>query len=100
MIMSNEMKEIRNIENKYGLVLFRMGLSHLVDVGHRNLTDENVRESVEQIMAQVEEDAANGKISVMTPEFQCEIIRCAAELARFSIWTLFAYIKKYVEVSI
>lgn len=100
MIMSNEMKEIRNIENKYGLVLFRMGLSHLVDVGHRNLTDENVRESVEQIMAQVEEDAANGKLSVMTPEFQCEIVRCAAELARFSIWTLFAYIKKYVEVSI
>lgn len=100
MIMSNEMKEIRNIENKYGLVLFRMGLSRLVDVGHRNLTDENVRESVEQIMAQVEEDAANGKLSVMTPEFQCEIVRCAAELARFSIWTLFAYIKKYVEVSI
>lgn len=100
MIISNEMKEIRNIENKYGLVLFRMGLSHLVDVGHRNLTDENVRESVEQIMAQGEEYAANGKIPVMTPEFQCEIVRCAAELARFSIWTLFAYIKKYVEVSI
>lgn len=99
MIISNEMKEIRNIENKYGLVLFRMGLSHLVDVGHRNLTDENVRESVEQIMAQGEEDKANGKISVMTPEFQCEIVRCAAELARFSIWTLLAYIKKYVNVS-
>lgn len=94
------MKEIRNIENKYGLVLFRMSLSHLVDVGHRNLTDENVEESVRQIMAQGEEDSANGKIPVMTLEFQCEIVRCAAELARFSIWTLFAYIKKYVEVSI
>lgn len=93
------MKEIRNIENKYGLVLFRMGLSHLFDIGHRNLDDENVRESVEQIMAQCEKDTANGKISVMTPEFQCEIVRCAAELARFSIWTLFAYIKKHVEVS-
>lgn len=99
MIISNEMKEIRNIENKYGLVLFRMGLSHLVDVGHRNLTDENVEESVEQIMAQGEEDKASGKISVMTPEFQCEIVRCAAELARFSIWTLLAYIKKNVNVS-
>lgn len=97
--MSKEMKEIRNIENKYGLVLFRMGLSHLVDVGHKNLTDEDVRQSVEQIMAQGEEDAANGKIPVMTQEFQCEIVRCAAELAQFSIWTLFAYIKKHVEVS-
>lgn len=96
--MSNELKEIRNIENKYGLVLFWMGLSHLVDVGHRNLTDENVAESVRQIMAQGEEDAANG-IPVMSPEFQCEIVRCAAELTRFSIWTLFAYIKKYVDVS-
>lgn len=100
MIMSNEMKEIHNIENKYGPVRFRMGFSHLVDIGHRNLTDENVRESVDQIMAQGEEDAADSKIPVMTPEFQCEIVRCAAELAQFSIWTLFAYIKKYVEVSI
>lgn len=98
--MKEDLKEIRNIENKYGLVLFRMGLSHLVDVGHRNLTDENVEESVQQIMAQGEEDKANGKIPVMTPEFQCEILRCAAELAQFSIWTLFAYIKKHVEVSL
>lgn len=102
--MSNDtkkkMKEICSIENKYGLVLFRTGLSHLVDVGHRNLTDENVEESIQQIMAQGEEDKANGKIPIMTAEFQCEIVRCAAELAQFSIWTLFAYIKKYVEVSI
>lgn len=97
--MKEHLKEIRNIENKYGLVLFRMGLSHLVDVGHRNLTDENVEESVQEIMAQGEEDKADGKIPVMTPEFQCEILRCAAELAQFSIWTLFAYIKKHVEVS-
>lgn len=97
--MKENLKEIRNIENKYGLVLFRMGLSHLVDVGHRNLTDENVEESVQQIMTQGEKDKANGKIPVMTPEFQCEILRCAAELAQFSIWTLFAYIKKHVEVS-
>ena len=34
----------------------------------------------------------------MTPQFQCEILRCAAELAQFSPWTLFGYIKKYVVV--
>jgi len=93
-----KMKEIRDIENKYGLVLFRMGLSHLVDVGHQNLTDENVEAGIEQIMAKEEDDKANGKISVMTPEFQCDIVRCAAELTKFSVWTLFAYIKKYVTV--
>ena len=95
-----QMNEIRNIENKYGLVMFRMGLSHLVDVGHSNLTDENVQETIAMIMAKGEEEKTEGKISVMTPDFQCEILRCSSELAQFSIWTLFAYIKKYVEVGL
>jgi hypothetical protein len=92
------MKAIRNLENQYGLVLFRMGLSHLVDVGHRNLDDVSVEEGIKQIMAQGEKDKANGKIPIMTPEFQCEILRCATDLSRFSIWTLFAYIQQYVDV--
>jgi len=99
MAEKTDIQNIRNIENKYGLVLFRMGLSHLVDVGHRNLTDENVEDSVQQIIAQGEEARANGKIPVMTPGFQCEILHCAAELSKFSIWTLFAYIKKHVVIS-
>ena len=94
------MKKILDIENKYGLLLFRMGLSHLVDVGHRNLSDENVREAFEQIMANAEEDKANGVMSIMTPEFQCEIVRCAAELSGFSVWSLFGYIKKHVHISL
>jgi len=35
--MSSKTQEIRAIENKYGLALFRMGLTHLVDVGIRHL---------------------------------------------------------------
>ena len=100
-INMNDKKDIQfitNIENKYGLVLFRMGLSHLVDMGHRNLTDENVEESIRQIMAQGEEDKTNGKIPIMTPEFLCEVLRCAAELSKFGIWTLFAYINEHVVV--
>jgi hypothetical protein len=95
--MKERMNEIRNIEDKYGLVLFRAGLFHLVDVGHRRLSEIDIEESVKQIMG--EKDAADGTTSIMTPEFQCEILRCAAELSNFSILTLFAYIKKYVEVS-
>jgi hypothetical protein len=94
----DDIQNIRNIENKYGLMLFRMGLTHLVDAGHRNFGDDEVEENIKQIMVQGEEDKANGKISIMTPEFQCEILRCAAELSLFSIWTLFAYIKEYVVV--
>ena len=85
------MEEIRNIENKYGLMLFGMGLIQLVDIGHSNITDDYVAESVTQIMGQ-------GKTSIMTPEFQCEIIRCARELAKFTPMTLFAYIKKHMHI--
>lgn len=103
MIINSEMKErmneIRNIENKYGLMLFGMGLCHLVDTGHKHFTDSYVEEGIRQIMAEGEKDAANGVHQIMTPEFQCEILRCAADLAKFSIWTLFAYIKNHMEVS-
>ena len=77
-----------------------MGLSHLVDIGHRHLGEDEVAEGIAQILAQGEEDKASGKVSIMTPEFQCNILRCAAELSHFSIWTLFAYIKKHVHVDV
>ena len=95
-----QMKEIQALENKYGLVGFRTGLTHLVDVGHGNLDDEAVDNTIKEILEKGDADKADGKISIMTPEFQCEILRCSAELAKFSVWMLFAYIKKYVEVEI
>lgn len=97
--ITHRMKEIAGVENKYGSVLFRMGLTQLVDVGVRHLTNDNVEASIRQIIAEGEINKANGVVTIMTPEFQCEIVRCAAELARFSIWDLFAYIKKYVLIS-
>jgi len=89
---------ITAVENKYGLVLFRMGLTHLVDVGVRHLTDENVEASIKQILDEGEANKTKGT-PVMTPDFQCNIVRCAAELAKFTIWELFAYIKKHVVVA-
>ena len=97
--MPNKTQEINAIENKYGLALFRMGLTHLVDVGVRHLTDENVEENIKRIMANGEVEKANGVVNVMTAEFQCAILRCAAELAKFSVWDLFAYVKKHVAIS-
>ena len=40
------MKEIQALENKYGLIIFRTGLTHLVDVGHSNLDDNSVDECI------------------------------------------------------
>ena len=95
----DNMQAITNIENKYGSVLFRMGLIQLFDVGHRNFGDNEAKEYAKQILAQAETDKANGKKSIMSPNFQCEIVRCAAELSRFSPWTLFTYIKKHLVVN-
>ena len=97
--MKDDISAIRALEDKYGLVLFRMALSHLVDVGIRHLADENVEEAVKQIVADDEETRASGGFPVMSADFQCAIVRCAAELARFSPCELFAYIKEYVVVS-
>lgn len=96
--MTQILKDIQNIENRYGLILFRMALSHLIDVGVRNLDDENVEECIKQIEVQGEEDRVNGIIKIMTPAFERDIVRCAAELASFQIWDLVIYIKKYVVV--
>ena len=91
-VMTEDMKNIQGIENKYGPMLFGMGLIQLVDVGHSNITEAYVEESIAQI-------TTNGKVSIMTPEFQCGIIQCAGELAKFSPMTLFRYIKKYMHIA-
>ena len=98
--MDDNLKEIQDIENKYGLILFRMGLSHLMDIGIRNMDDGYLDEAIKQILTKEEDYKATGKIAVMTPEFQMEILHCSFELSKYSIWTLFTYIKKYIEISI
>ena len=90
------MAQIRKIEDKYGLILFRMALSHLIYTGAGNFTQEDVEEAVRGIEARVKQEESEGKKSVMTVNFQIDIVRCAAEIAEFSIWTLIKYIKKYV----
>ena len=90
--MEKDLDKISAVENKYGLVLFRMGLTYLIDVGVRHLNDENIDEYIHQIGVET------GNASIMTPDFKREVVHCAAELAKFSIWTLIAYIKKYVAV--
>ena len=96
--MADNVKAIQALENKYGLVLFRMALTHLVDVGLRHLTDEYVEESLKQIIAKDEEIKANGGFPIMTIGFQSDIVHCAAELARFPVWDLFLYVKKHIHI--
>jgi hypothetical protein len=93
--MAKDVERIEKIADKYGLMLFHMGLLHMIDNGMRNFTDENVADSLKHIEAQAEVDKNSVGKQMLTPEIQREIVLCAAELSKFSITELFAYIKKY-----
>lgn len=71
-------------------ILFRMSISHLMDVGIRHLTEENVEATCEEIM---KEDDSH---SFMTNAYQCDIVRTAAQLARIDHIHLLVYISQNV----
>lgn len=71
-------------------MLFRMAISHLMDVGIRHLTDENIAETCAEIM---KEDDTH---SFMTNKYQCAIVKTAGELAKIDHIHLLNYISKEV----
>lgn len=83
---ANQLDSIRNRNE----LLFRMAISHLMDVGIRYLTEENIAQTCEEIMKQ---DDNNGFI---TNEAQCEIVRTAAEIAKVDHIYLLTYIGRNV----
>lgn len=91
---SETKKEIENIRRDNGEILFRMAISHLIDVGVRHLTDENIKATCESIM---EEDDSN---HFMTNDFKCEIVRIAGMLAKFDHIHLLVYISENVEYDV
>ena len=81
-------KKIEAIRNKYGEMMFRMAISHLMDVGIRHLTEELVEDTCEKIMQEDDSKA------FMTNEFKCNLIRAAYELAQISHTDLLVYIQR------
>ena len=79
-------KIIESIRNK-GEAVFRCAISHLMDVGIRALTDESVEATCNDIMKN------DNSHSIMTNDFQCAIVRTAAELAKIEHTHLLVYIQ-------
>ncbi len=69
-------------------MMFRMAISHLMDVGIRHLTEENVEETCKEIMQKDDSKA------FMTNEFMCGLVRTAYELAQISHTDLLVYIQR------
>lgn len=82
-------KKIEEIRNK-DEVMFRMAISHLMDVGIRHLAEENIKSSCEAIMKQ------DDSHSIMTNKYQCDLVKMAGELAKIDHIHLLNYISKEV----
>lgn len=87
-------KNINNIRRDYGEMIFRMSISHLMDVGMRNLTPELVDEAKNEIMKK------DDSRMFVTNELLCDVVECAGELAKIDAVNLLVYIGKTVEYDV
>ena len=87
-------RAINKLREEKGEILFRMAVSHLMDVGLRHLTLGNVAETCREI------DKQDDSHSFMTNEYQKEIVRAAYELARFDHIHLLVYIQRNVSYDV
>jgi hypothetical protein len=87
-------KKIEAVRHKYGEPMFRMAISHLMDVGIKHLTKETVEETCKEIMKEDDSKA------FMTNEFKCDLIRAAYELAQISHIDLLVYIQREVDYNL
>lgn len=86
-------KQIDAIRNKDGM-MFRMAISHLMDVGIRHLTDENIKETCEDIMKR------DDSKSIMTNQYMCNLVKMAGELAKVDHIHLLNYISREVSYDV
>lgn len=87
-------KVLNGIVGKYGEFLFRLGISHMIDAGIRNLTDESIKHTCEELMKQ------DDSKMFMTNEFQCDIVKCAGEIAKIDHIHVLVYISKNIKYSV
>ena len=87
-------QNINNIRRDYGEVTFRMAISHLIDVGVRNLTPELVNEAKNEITKK------DDSRMFVTNELLCDVVECAGELAKIDTTYLLVYIGRNVEYDV
>lgn len=87
-------QNINSIRRNYGEIIFRMAISHLMDIGMRNLTPELVNEVKDEIMKK-----DDSKMFV-TKELICDVVECAGELAKIDATYLLVYIGRNVEYDV
>lgn len=92
MYKNESLEKIIAIHRRCGDVQFRAALQHLFDMGRSNFTEENVAATKEDISKNTPQK------SIMTAEFQLELIDAACELSKLSAWDVLLYIKLYIKI--
>ena len=87
-------QNINSIRRNYGEIIFRMAISHLMDVGMKNLTPELVNEAKDEIMKK------DDSRMLVTNELLCDVVECAGELAKIDATFLLVYIGRNVEYDV
>ena len=87
-------QNINSIRKNYGGIIFRMAISHLMDVGMRHLTPELVNEAKDEIMKQ------DDSRMLVTNRLLCDVVECAGELAKIDATYLLVYIGRNVEYDV
>lgn len=85
-----ESKKILDKIRNRNEMMFRMAISHLMDVGIRHLDEENIEETCKAINK--EDDSK----SFMTNNFKCDLVRMAGELAKIDHIHLLVYIQREI----
>lgn len=75
-------------------VMFRMAISHLMDVGIRHLTEENILHTCSSIVKRDDSKA------FMTNEYMCDLVVMAGELAKIPHTELLVYIQREVDYDV
>lgn len=74
----------------YDEMMFRMAISHLIDVGIRHLDEENIKYTCDEI--QKEDDSK----SFMTNDYKCDLVRMSGELAKINHIHLLVYTQREI----
>jgi hypothetical protein len=75
-------------------VMFRMAISHLMDVGIRHLTEENILSTCSSIIKRDDSKA------FMTNEYMCDLVVMAGEIAKVPHVDLLVYIQREIEYDV
>ena len=92
--MYAESKKILDKIRSKDEVMFRMAISHLMDVGIRHLTEENILETCKRIYKRDDSKA------FMTNDYTCDLVMMSGEIAKVPHTDLLVYIQREVEYDV